>query len=107
MKGLFIVICVLVIVLTFLASYIYKQLLKRRAQVDESWGQIDAELKTSHELIYDFIEALKKSSSLEKKSLFLAMHVQRRADLARELIEEKGGQVSRAEYKKGKFLMGC
>jgi LemA protein len=64
-----IVIVVLVVVLGIILALLYNGLVKLRNVVQESWAQIDVELKRRHDLIGNLVETVKGYASHERGTL--------------------------------------
>jgi len=64
-----IAIIVILVVLGIILAAIYNSLVTRRNQVDNSWSQIDVQLKRRHDLIPNLIEAVKDYMSYEQETL--------------------------------------
>jgi len=65
-------IIVIIVVLAVLAAVfagMYNSLVARRNQVDNSWSQIDVQLKRRHDLIPNLVEAVKDYMSYEQETL--------------------------------------
>lgn len=54
-----IIIIVILVVLGIIFAGIYNSLVSRRNQVDNSWSQIDVQLKRRHDLIPNLVNAVK------------------------------------------------
>ena len=63
------VIIVILVVLAAIFAAMYNSLVKRRNQVDNSWSQIDVQLKRRHDLIPNLVEAVKDYMSYEQDTL--------------------------------------
>jgi LemA protein len=64
-----IVLIVIIIVIVAILAGMYNSLVKRRNQVDNSWSQIDVQLKRRHDLIPNLVEAVKDYMSYEQETL--------------------------------------
>jgi LemA protein len=64
-----IVLIVIVVVIVAVLAGMYNGLVKRRNQVDNSWSQIDVQLKRRHDLIPNLVEAVKDYMSYEQETL--------------------------------------
>ena len=64
-----IVIIVVVVLLALIFAAMYNSLVRRRNQVDNSWSQIDVQLKRRHDLIPNLVEAVKDYMSYEQETL--------------------------------------
>ena len=64
-----IIVIVLVVIVVVAVVAIYNGLVKRRQQVDNSWSQIDVQLKRRHDLIPNLVEAVKDYMQYEKETL--------------------------------------
>ena len=64
-----IVLIVVVVVIVAVLAGMYNGLVKRRNQVDNSWSQIDVQLKRRHDLIPNLVEAVKDYMSFEQETL--------------------------------------
>ena len=64
-----IVLIVIVVVIVAVLAGMYNSLVKRRNQVDNSWSQIDVQLKRRHDLIPNLVEAVKDYMSYEQETL--------------------------------------
>ena len=64
-----IVLIVIVVVIVAVLAGMYNSLVKRRNQVDNSWSQIDVQLKRRHDLIPNLVEAVKDYMSFEQETL--------------------------------------
>jgi LemA protein len=64
-----IVIVVIVVVVGLFFWLGYNGLVKRRNQVDNSWSQIDVQLKRRHDLIPNLVETVKGYASHERQTL--------------------------------------
>ena len=68
MMGLFILIAIIVILLSFVVS-VYNALVKLRNKVKNSWSQIDVLLKRRADLIPNLVETVKGYAKHEKTTL--------------------------------------
>lgn len=68
MTGL-IVLIVIIVVVVLLFVGIYNGLIRLRNQADNSWAQIDVQLKRRHDLIPNLVEVVKDYMSYEKETL--------------------------------------
>jgi LemA protein len=66
---LILIIIVAVIAAALAVAGIYNGLVKRRNQVNNSWSQIDVQLKRRHDLIPNLVEAVKGYMEFEKATL--------------------------------------
>ena len=64
-----IVLIVIVVVVVAVLAGMYNSLVRRRNQVDNSWSQIDVQLKRRHDLIPNLVEAVKDYMSYEQETL--------------------------------------
>jgi len=64
-----IVIIVILVVIVVVLAGMYNSLVKRRNQVDNSWSQIEVQLKRRHDLIPNLVEAVKDYMSYEQETL--------------------------------------
>ena len=64
-----IIIIVILVVLGIIFAALYNSLVGRRNQVDNSWSQIDVQLKRRHDLIPNLVEAVKDYMSYEQETL--------------------------------------
>jgi len=64
-----IVIIVVVVLLALIFAAMYNSLVRRRNQVDNSWSQIDVQLKRRHDLIPNLVEAVKDYMSYGQETL--------------------------------------
>ena len=64
-----IAIIVTLVVLGIILAAVYNSLVTRRNQVDNSWSQIDVQLKRRHDLIPNLVEAVKDYMSYEQETL--------------------------------------
>ncbi len=64
-----IVIIVILVLLGLILMAMYNRLVRRRNQVDNSWSQIDVQLKRRHDLIPNLVEAVKDYMSYEQETL--------------------------------------
>jgi LemA protein len=64
-----IVIAAVVVVLIIIFVAMYNGLVKRRNAVDNSWSQIDVQLKRRHDLIPNLVEAVKDYMAYEQETL--------------------------------------
>ena len=62
-------IIVILVVLGIILAVMYNSLVTRRNQVDNSWSQIDVQLKRRHDLIPNLVEAVKDYMSYEQETL--------------------------------------
>jgi LemA protein len=58
-----------VVLLALIFAAMYNSLVRRRNQVDNSWSQIDVQLKRRHDLIPNLVEAVKDYMSYEQETL--------------------------------------
>src|SRR5579863_8921641 len=63
-----VVLIVLVVIAVYLVS-VYNSLVRLRNQVDNSWRQIDVQLKRRHDLIPNLVEAVKGYMQFERDTL--------------------------------------
>ena len=68
MIAIIVLIVILVVIVAVLAG-MYNSLVKRRNQVDNSWSQIEVQLKRRHDLIPNLVEAVKDYMSYEQETL--------------------------------------
>jgi LemA protein len=64
-----IVIVVILVAIVAVLAGMYNSLVKRRNQVDNSWSQIEVQLKRRHDLIPNLVEAVKDYMSYEQETL--------------------------------------
>lgn len=64
-----IVLIVIVVVIVAILAAMYNGLVRRRNQVDNSWSQIEVQLKRRHDLIPNLVEAVKDYMSYEQETL--------------------------------------
>jgi len=64
-----IVILVILVAIVVVLAGMYNSLVKRRNQVDNSWSQIEVQLKRRHDLIPNLVEAVKDYMSYEQETL--------------------------------------
>ena len=64
-----IIIIVILVVLGIIFAGVYNSLVGRRNQVDNSWSQIEVQLKRRHDLIPNLVEAVKDYMSYEQETL--------------------------------------
>jgi len=64
-----IVLIVIVVVIVAVLAGMYNSLVKRRNQVDNSWSQIEVQLKRRHDLIPNLVESVKDYMSYEQDTL--------------------------------------
>jgi LemA protein len=64
-----IVLIVILVVIVAVLAGMYNSLVKRRNQVDNSWSQIEVQLKRRHDLIPNLVEAVKDYMSYEQETL--------------------------------------
>jgi len=69
-----IVILVIVVVLGIIFAALYNGLVKLRNVVQESWAQIDVELKRRHDLIGNLVETVKRYAAHERGTLDEVTH---------------------------------
>ncbi|NLG65247.1 MAG: LemA family protein, partial [Actinobacteria bacterium] len=63
------VIVAIVALLGIVLAAMYNSLVRRRNQVDNSWSQIDVQLKRRHDLIPNLVEAVKDYMAYEQETL--------------------------------------
>jgi LemA protein len=64
-----IVLIVIVVVIVAVLAGMYNGLVKRRNQVDNSWSQIEVQLKRRHDLIPNLVESVKDYMAYEQETL--------------------------------------
>jgi len=64
-----IVIIVIVVLLVIILAGMYNSLVRKRNQVDNSWSQIDVQLKRRHDLIPNLVETVKDYMKYEQDTL--------------------------------------
>ncbi len=64
-----IIVLVVIAVVVLALVAIYNSLVKRRNQVDNSWSQIDVQLRRRHDLIPNLVEAVKDYMEFEQDTL--------------------------------------
>ena len=64
-----IVLIVIVVAIVAILAAMYNGLVKRRNQVDNSWSQIEVQLKRRHDLIPNLVESVKDYMSYEQDTL--------------------------------------
>ncbi|MCJ7436341.1 MAG: LemA family protein [Acidimicrobiia bacterium] len=84
-----IIIAVVVVVLLLLVALAYNSLIRSRNRVDNSWSQIDVQLKRRYDLIPNLVETVKGYAAHEK-STFEAVTSAR----ANALSAQEGGDVA-------------
>src|SRR5260370_17227161 len=78
-----IVIIVIVIALAVMTVMIYNGLVSGRAQVRNSWSQIDVQLKRRHDLIPNLVNSVKGAMDFEKSTLTAVMEARSHAVAAK------------------------
>lgn len=68
MIAIIVLIVILVVIVVVLAG-MYNSLVKRRNQVDNSWSQIEVQLKRRHDLIPNLVESVKDYMAYEQETL--------------------------------------
>jgi len=76
--ALWIVLGALVFLVLFLIS-VYNSLVRYRVEVDNSWSQIDVQLKRRHDLIPNLVETVKGVMNFEKDTLTQVMEARAKA----------------------------
>lgn len=66
---LILIIIAIIVVLALIYFGLYNGLVKKRNRVDETWAQIDVQLKRRYDLIPNLVETVKGYASHEKKTL--------------------------------------
>jgi LemA protein len=64
-----IVLIVIVVIIVAVLAGMYNGLVKRRNQVDNSWSQIEVQLKRRHDLIPNLVESVKDYMAYEQETL--------------------------------------
>ena len=64
-----IILIVIVVIIVAVIAGMYNSLVKRRNQVDNSWSQIDVQLKRRYDLIPNLVEAVKDYMQYEQETL--------------------------------------
>lgn len=64
-----IVLIVIVVAIVAVLAGMYNSLVKRRNQVDNSWSQIEVQLKRRHDLIPNLVESVKDYMAYEQETL--------------------------------------
>lgn len=64
-----IVLIVIVVAVVAILAGMYNSLVKRRNQVDNSWSQIEVQLKRRHDLIPNLVESVKDYMAYEQETL--------------------------------------
>src|SRR6202023_4434358 len=67
--GVQMVFLIIVVAIVGMAIFAYNRLVSLRNQVDNSWRQIDVQLKRRHELIPNLVEAVKGYMKFERATL--------------------------------------
>jgi LemA protein len=73
---------VLVVIVVIIATYAvvtYNSLVSRKNQVDNSWRQVDVQLKRRHDLIPNLVEAVKGYMQFERETLTQVVEARGRA----------------------------
>jgi len=70
--ALLFVLGIVLLILIYLIS-VYNQLVRYRVEVDNSWSQIDVQLKRRHDLIPNLVETVKGVMNFEKSTLTQVM----------------------------------
>jgi LemA protein len=73
------VILAIIIVVAFYLALAYNSLVRLRNQVDNSWRQIDVQLKRRHDLIPNLVEAVKGYMQFERDTLTQVVDARARA----------------------------
>lgn len=90
MSTLVIVILAVVIVLSLLILFLYNTLITKRNRVDESWSDIDVQLKRRHDLIPNLVESVKAYAAHEKDTLTQVVEARNSAMAAQSAGDTKG-----------------
>lgn len=64
-----IIIIAIIVILAFIYFGLYNGLVKKRNRVDETWAQIDVQLKRRYDLIPNLVETVKGYAAHEKETL--------------------------------------
>jgi LemA protein len=64
-----IILIVVVVVIVVVLAGMYNSLVRRRNQVDNSWSQIEVQLKRRHDLIPNLVESVKDYMAYEQETL--------------------------------------
>src|SRR6202051_3066800 len=70
---------IIVVAIVGLAIFSYNRLVSLRNQVDNSWRQIDVQLKRRHDLIPNLVEAVKGYMEFERDTLTQVVEARNRA----------------------------
>lgn len=87
-----IILIVIVVVIVAVLAGMYNSLVRRRNQVDNSWSQIDVQLKRRHDLIPNLVEAVKDYMAYEQETLTSVTNARAAA-----IAAEKQGPQAQAE----------
>jgi LemA protein len=94
-----IVLIVIVVVIVAVLAGMYNGLVKRRNQVDNSWSQIEVQLKRRHDLIPNLVESVKDYMAYEQETLTAVTQ-------ARAAAIDAGKQGPQAQAEAENFLTG-
>ncbi len=83
----------LMIFIVIFAIFIYNQFVTLRQRVDNSWAQIDVQLKRRHELIPNLVEAVKAYAAHEQSTLENVTRARTEALSATQINQQAGAET--------------
>lgn len=83
----------LMIFIVIFVIFIYNQFVTLRQRVDNSWAQIDVQLKRRHELIPNFVEAVKAYAAHEQSTLENVTRARTEALSATQINQQAGAET--------------
>lgn len=96
--GIVILVIIVLVVIGWIVS-IYNRLVRLKNQVQNSWAQIDVQLKRRHDLIPNLVECVKEYMQYEKGTLQAVIDARSRASGAREQVAQDGGPTGKGGLK--------
>ena len=91
MKGFFIALIVIVVLIVLWIVSAYNRLVRLRNEVKNSWSQIDVQLQRRYDLIPNLVEAVKGYMAHERGTLEAVIKARNEASQARQSIAQAGG----------------
>ena len=88
------ILLIIVVAIVGWAIFAYNRLVSLRNQVDNSWRQIDVQLKRRHDLIPNLVEAVKGYMQFERDTLTQVVEARAKAISAPNQAREDGGGKS-------------
>ena len=100
-----IVLVVVLVVLAIIFAGMYNSLVGRRNQVDNSWSQIDVQLKRRHDLIPNLVQVVKDAMGYEQETLTKVVQARNNAVAASGPAQAGVAEAALSQATRGLFAL--